>query len=329
MGSGMIYKIVAIIILLIFSAFFSGSETALFSLDPVALRKLRRRGRSTKNVNFLLRNPIRLLATILMGNMLVNVTASSLAASIAIAIWGDKGVGISIWVMTFVLLLFGEVSPKRYAVERSGEFSLFSSRVLIYISKFFYPGYWLLNRFLGRFISFGRKEPTLTEEELRTIIDIGHREGVVAGHEKELIGAVLGFTDTLVKDVMTKRESIKAGSVDLRQGEFINLAKEFKHSKLPVYKNSLDNIMGIVYAKELFLYPEKPFTEIMKPVLSVPYNKKIKDILQIFERENIKIAIVLDEVGLTCGLVTMEDIIEEVFGEIYDEFEILKQGIAS
>lgn len=325
----MIYKIIAIIILICFSAFFSGSETALFSLDPLALRKIRRKGKSTKGIIFLLRNPIRLLSTILIGNMLVNITASSLAGSIAIRILGDKGVGVSIGVMTFLLLLFGEVSPKRYAIEQSMKFSLFCSRPLIYISKLFFPIYLILHRFMKRFMPVPKREPTLSEEELKVIIDIGHREGIIAGHEKDLIGAVLGFTDTLVKDVMVPREDIKAGSVDLTQDGFLRLAKEFKHSKIPVYKNSLDNIMGIVYTKELFLNPERSFAEIMKPVLSVPQKKKIKDVLQIFESQNIKLAIVLDENGLTCGLVTMEDIIEEVFGEIYDEFEILTQAVTT
>lgn len=318
----MIFKLIAIVILFCFSAFFSGSETALFSLDPLALRKIRRRGKSTKNISSLLRNPLRSLTTILIGNMLVNITASSIAASIAIDILGDKGVGVSIGIMTFLLLLFGEVSPKRYAVERSGRFALFCARPLLYLSVFLHP----IHIILSRFLPVPKKEPTLTEEELKAMIDIGHREGIVAGHEKELIGAVLGFTDTLVKDVMVSREKIKAASFDMTQDEFIRFAKEVKHSKIPVYKNSLDNIMGVVYTKELFLYPGRLFTEIMKPILSVPYNKKIKDVLQTFERENIRIAVILDEDGHTCGLVTLEDIIEEVFGEIYDEFEILTQA---
>lgn len=322
----MIYKIIAIIILLFFSAFFSGSETALFSLDPLALRKIRRSGKSTKDISFLLRNPIRLLSTILVGNMLVNITASSMAGSIAIDILGNKGVGVSIGIMTFLLLLFGEVSPKRYAIEQSKKFSLFCAKPLIYISRLFFPIYIILYRFMKIFMPNPKKEPTITEEELKTIIDTGHREGIIAGHEKDLIGAVLGFTDTLIKDVMIPRENIKAASIDLTRDGFFKLSKEYKHSKIPIYKNSLDNIMGIVYTKEFFLYPEKSFTEIMRPVLSVPQIKKIKDVLQIFESQNIKLAIVLDENGLTCGLVTMEDIIEEVFGEIYDEFEILTQG---
>lgn len=320
----MIYKIIVIIILLIFSAFFSASETAIFSLDSLKLRKMMRRSKLGKNVKYLLKNPIKLLATILIGNMMVNITASSIAGSMAIDIWGDKGVGISIGIMTFLLLLFGEVTPKRYAIERPIRMSLFSAKPLIYLSRLFLPFHWMLKVITG-VVPVKKKEPTLNEEELKAVIDMGHRQGIVAGHERELIGAVLGFTDTIVKEVMIKKENIKAISCDLAQDEFIKLVKEFKHSKIPVYKNNLDNTMGIVYAKQLFLYPERPYGEIMKPVLSVPSNKKIKDVLQIFEDQNIKIAVVLDESGRTCGLVTMEDIIEEVFGEIYNEFEILTQ----
>lgn len=283
-----------------------------------------RRSRQGKNVKFLLKNPIKLLATILIGNMLVNITASSIAGSLAIDIWGDKGVGISIGIMTFLLLLFGEVTPKRYAIERPIRVSLFSAKPLIFLSRLFMPFHWML-KFATGAVPMKKKEPTLNEEELKAVIDMGHRAGIVAGHERELIGAVLGFTDTLVREVMKKRENIKALSADLTQDEFIKSAKEIKHSKIPVYKNTMDNIMGIVYAKELFFHPEKHYNEIMKPVLSVPNNKKIKDVLRIFEDQNIKIAIVLDESGHTCGLVTMEDIIEEVFGEIYSEFEILTQ----
>lgn len=319
----MIIKIIFLIILLVLSAFFSGSETALFSLDPLKLRKMRRRSKNIKNINLLLQNPVRLLSTILIGNMLVNITASSIAASIAIDMLGNKGVGISIGIMTFLLLVFGEVTPKRYAIERVTSVSLFSAGILPYISKIFSPIHWVLQYGLNQFLPEAMKEPTVNEEELKMLIDIGHKEGIVAGHEKEMIGAVLGFTDTIVKQVMTKKEKIKAVSIDAQYEEFHNFAKQCKHSKIPVYKNSLDNIMGIVYSKELFLYSEKSFSEIMKPVLFVPETKKIKDVLRVFEEQKIKIAVVLDEHGKTTGLVTMEDILEEVFGEIYDEFEIL------
>lgn len=323
----MIYKIIAIAILLVFSAFFSGSETALFSLDALKLRKIRRKSKKTKDLTNLLKNPIKLLTTILIGNLIVNITASSIAASLAIGAWGDKGIGISIGIMTFLLLLFGEVTPKRYAIERAGRFSLFSAKILKYISILFFPIYWLLNKLINIFVPAVKTAPTVNVEELKTIIDIGHREGVIAGHEKDLIGAVLGFTDILIKNIMIKKENIKAVSIDALQSEFINYAKQVKHSKIPVYKNSLDNIMGIVYVKDLLVSPQKPFPEMLKPVLSVPERKKIKDVLRIFEDQNIKIAIVLDESGRTSGLVTMEDIIEEVFGEVYDEFEILTQAV--
>jgi Mg2+/Co2+ transporter CorB len=320
----MLIKIAAIVVLLMFSAFFSGSEIALFSLDAISLRKLKRRSRNVKQINFLLRNPIRLLATLLIGNTIVNITASSLAGSIALDIWGDKGVSISIGVMTFVLLLFGEVSPKRFAIDRPIFVSAISIKPLVILTKLFTPIHWFLMKFTGMF-SLPAKEPTLTEEELKTMIDIGHKEGVIAGHEKELIGAVLGFTDIAVNRIMVKKEDIRAISIDVSQEEFVRLAKEYKNSKIPVYKHNLNGIMGIVSVKELFLNPVKPFGQIMEPVFFVPYDRKIKEILQKFEEKNIRIAIVLDDNGETCGLVTMEDIIEEVFGEIYDEFEILSQ----
>jgi Mg2+/Co2+ transporter CorB len=319
----MTVKIIVLIMLLVFSAFFSGSETALFSLDTLKLRKIKRRSKNIKNISALLQNPVRLLATILIGNMIVNITASSIAASIAIELVGDKGIGLSIGIMTFLLLIFGEVTPKRYAIERVASVSLFCSSILPYISKLFAPVHWVLHHGINRFLPSAMKEPTLNEEELKMLIDIGHKEGIVAGHEKDLIGAVLGFTDTIVKQVMTKKEKIEAISTDVSHLEFVNLAKKFKHSKIPVYRHSLDTIMGIVYSKELFLYPDKNFSEIIKPVLYVPETKKIKDLLRMFEDQNIKIAIVLDGYGKTVGLITMEDILEEVFGEIYDEFEIL------
>lgn len=320
----MIFKISTIIILLVFSAFFSASETALFSLDSIKLRKLKRRSKNAKGINYLLRNPLRLLATILIGNTIVNITASAIAGSVAIDLLGDKGIGISIAVMTILLLLFGEITPKRYSIERPIRVSLLSIRPLVLLTKLFLPIHRSLSVITSG-LAAKQKEPTLTEEELLATIDLGHKQGVIAGHEKELIGAVLGFTDTAVNEVMIPRDKIMAVSIDSSQEEFMRAAKEFKHAKIPIYKKSLDNIMGIVYIKELFLCPEKTFTEVIRPVLYVPYHRKIKEILKIFEEQNIRIAIVSDEKGLTCGLVTMEDIIEEVFGEIYDEFEILTQ----
>ena len=318
----MILQFAAIVILIILSAFFSGSETALFSLKPLTLRKMTQQGDDIRKIKYLLRNPFRLLATILIGNMLVNVAASSMGASVAIALWGGKGIAVSIIVMTFVLLLFGEVSPKRYAIEKPARVSLFSAGILVFLEKIFFPIRRVLGVFTGRLLRLKKKEPTVSEEELKTIIDIGHREGVVAGQEREMIGALLKFTDRVVRDVMTKKGDIQGASIDITQQEFVNLAKKIKHSKIPIFKNSPDNIMGIVYAKELFLYPEKPFTEMIKPVLFMHDQRRIKNVLEVFENQHIKIAIVFGQKGVVRGLVTMEDIIEEVFGEIYDEYEL-------
>lgn len=318
----MIYKIIIIFILLLFSAFFSGSETALFSLNSLTLRKMEALGKSTKGIRSLLQNPVRLLSAVLIGNILVNITASALVASISIDIWGEEGIGIAIGIMTFLLLLFGEVTPKTFAIEKAPQFSLFIVKPLIYFSKLIFPIYWCLHKIAESLVPMPMDgEPTLSEEELKAMIDLGEKEGVVAPKEREMVKAVLEFTDTTVKEVMTPRVDIRSVSIDLPHQEVIKLAKEYRHSKIPVYKKSIDTIMGVIYSKELFLHPERPFTEIIKPVLFVPDTKKIDEILQVFEQQKLKIAIVVGEYGGTDGLVTMEDILEEIFGEIYDEFE--------
>ncbi len=321
----MIYKLFLIIILLLLSAFFSGSETALFSLDALTLRKLERQGKNTRHIKFLLSNPVQLLATILIGNMLVNTSASVLVSSIAIQAFGDLGMGMAIGIMTLLLLLFGEITPKTLALERAATISFLCARPLIYFAKVIFPLRRPLRRITDSLIPVWTKpqtnEPTVTEEELKTIIDLGQREGVVAKQEREMIRAVLEFTDTDVREVLTPRVDIKAISIDSSQEQALQLAREYRHSKIPIYKNNLDKIMGVIYAKELFLHPKRKFTELIKPVLFVPDTKQIDELLQMFERQKLKIAIVVDEYGGTDGMVTMEDLLEEIFGEIYDEFE--------
>lgn len=321
----MIYKIVTVIILLILSAFFSGSETALFSLKPLTLRKLARDRKDARHIKYLLKDPTRMLATILIGNMLVNIIASVIVSSISIDLLGDAGIGIAIGIMTLLLLLFGEVTPKTLAIEHPVAFSLFCAQPLIIFSKLIFPLRWCLRSIADNLIPvWGQpvpQEPTVTEEELKTIIDVGQKEGVVAKQEREMIRAVLEFTDTDVKEVFTPRVDIKAISITATREEALQLAKEYQHSKIPIYTKSLDKIMGVIYAKELLLQPKKKFTELIKPVLFVPGTKKIDELLQIFEQQKLKIAIVVDEYGGTDGMVTMEDILEEIFGEIYDEFE--------
>jgi len=258
--------------------------------------------------------------------MFVNVAASALTTALCVEIFGDKGLGIAIGVMTFLLLVFGEVSPKTYAMYRAETLSLIVLKPLWFISKIFFPIRVVLRRLTDKIIfSIGiksTKEPTLTEEEFKTIIDVGHKEGVVKKYERDMIRSVLEFTDTNVEEIMTPRVDIKAMSLEYSQEQFLQFVRENQFSKIPVFINSIDKIIGVVYVKELFLNSQKNYKDLIRPVMFVPGTKKIDELLRLFDEQKIKIAIVVDDYGGTDGLVTLEDIQEEIFGEIYDEFEM-------
>ena len=321
-----IYKLISFFILLTFSAFFSGSETALLSIDNLKFRKLQKRGGNTRYISRLIKDPNRLLITVLVGNMLVNVAASALATSMLIDLFGNKGTGISIGIMTFLLLVFGEVTPKTYAINRSENFSRFVSRPLWIFSKLITPIRKILTFITNKITSLidiesEDKEPFLTEEEFKTVLKVGHKEGQVKEQEKEMINAVLDFTDTTAEEIMTPRVDIKAVPLDMEKEKFIEFAKNIRHAKIPVYVNSIDKIIGVIYTKEAFLNPQKKFNGLVKPVLFVPGAKKIYDLAQSFGEQKTKVAVVIDEYGGVSGIVALEDIIEEIVGEIVDEID--------
>lgn len=318
-----IIQVILILILLVLSGFFSGSETAFFSLTPLDLRKLHHRGVPTRKTRILLRHPARLLTTILIGNLLVNVAISSIGTSIFIKFIGESGVGYAVIVITIVLLIFGEVAPKRIAIQKRTSISLFASGILLYMQKYLKP----ILKIVAKYLSFQETRNLLSEEEFKDIIDAVHKKGVVKGHEREMVHAVLEFTDTSVREVMTPRVDIKALPEDLPMEQAINLLKEYRHSKVPVYRKQIDKVMGILYTKDIMLNSSRSFIDYIRPVLFVPETKKIDEILGIFQKQNIKIAIVVDEFGGTSGLVTLEDILEEIFGEIYDEYEIIEKNV--
>jgi CBS domain containing-hemolysin-like protein len=163
-----------------------------------------------------------------------------------------------------------------------------------------------------------KKEPTLTEEEFKTVMEVGHRHGVVGKSEKEMVVSILELTTTTAQEVMTPRMDIKAISDAWDRDKAVSFAKQIRHSKLPVYKDYYDNIFGVIFTRELFLEEAKTLTELIKPVMFVPETKKISDLIMEFYRQKAKIAIVVDEHGGTAGLVTLEDVLEEIFGEIHD-----------
>ncbi|MFH0876894.1 MAG: hemolysin family protein, partial [Candidatus Omnitrophota bacterium] len=243
-----------------------------------------------------------------------------------IDIFGSRGLGISIGVTTLVLLMFGEVTPKTIAIHNNERLAYLFSGPLLVFGRLAAPFLMVATKICDAIIAFFHLsvpwEPTLTEEEFRTVMEVGHRHGVVGKNEKEMVVSILELTTTTALEVMAPRMDIRAiGSHwDLtRAREF---AHQAKHSKFPVYKDSYDNILGMVLSKDLFLEEGKSLAELLKPVLFVPSTKKISELIKEFYRQKLKMAIVVDEYGGTSGLVTMEDILEEIFGEIYDEFEV-------
>ncbi|UCG35854.1 MAG: HlyC/CorC family transporter [Candidatus Omnitrophota bacterium] len=318
------FNITLLIIFILFSAFFSGSETAIFSLSNVKLRRLQERYPQAKRIRNLLRRPTRLLSTIVFGNMLVNVGISSFSTAVFVSVFGQEGVVFAILFSTTFILFLGEIFPKTAAIYAAERISLFAAGSLDFFSKIFSPLISLTEKIVRFFSSFlirsSHKAP-LSDEELRTALLLGRRAGEITEAEEEMISYVLEFKDTKASEILTARIDIKGIDVELSQSEAVQFLRETKHSKLPVYKESLDNIMGVLYAKDVFLNPKSDYHKLIREPLFVPASKRIDDIIKIFLEKNERIAIVLDEYGGTEGLITLEDIEEEIFGEMYDEFE--------
>lgn len=321
----MIQELVLMVILLFFSAIFSASETALSSLSSIKIKRIQKHNRDITHLLRLLSDPSRFLTTILFGNMLVNIMLSTLLASILIRALGNRGLAISIGLATFLLLIFGEVFPKTLAIKKEEDMSYNLARSIDIFATIIFPFRKIFNTISDSIIkSFGIsfvQEPTLTQEELKSVIELSHRQGLVKENEKEMIRSVLELTQTTAQEIMSPRPDIKALSLEINQEQAINYLKKIKHSKIPVYKDSIDNITGILYAKDLFFSPDTDFRTLVRPTFFVPATKNIDELLKDFHSQNSKIAIVIDEYGNTYGLVTLEDILEEIVGEIYDEFE--------
>lgn len=321
----LLLKFILLAVFLVFSAFFSASETALFSLDTIKLKRLAQGGKDTSFILRLLENPIRCLTTILAGNTLVNIVVAVIITSILMHFFGDKGVAASIAVTTIILLLFGEVTPKTVAIHNNERLSHLLAPPLYFFSRLITPFLFAATQLCDGIISFFRlnlkKEPTLTEEEFRTVMEVGHRHGVVAKSEKEMVVSILELTTTTAQEIMTPRTDLKCLSVSWDISRVRAYAQETKHSKLPVYKGSFDNILGVVYAMDLFLEDVRPWTECVRPVIFIPPTKKISELIKDFYRQESKMAIVVDEYGGTSGLVTLQDVLREIFGELEDEFK--------
>jgi len=307
------------------------SETALMALSKIRIRHMVEEGvKGAKLVERLSENPSKLLGAILIGNNIVNIGASALATSIAVKVIGPSGVGIVTIVMTVLVLIFGEITPKSIAKLNSEKVALKVSKPINIIVKVFKPLVAIFTAISNIFIKLlggdpKTTEPFITEEELKTMVGVSEEEGVLEDVEKEMIFNVFEFADSQVKDVMVQRVDIVAVDVNATYDEVINIIQTEQFSRLPVYNENIDDVIGILNVKDLIMASKAEENFKVSDYMREPYYtfeyKKISELFKEMKKSRNHIAVVLDEYGGNVGIVTIEDLIEEVVGEIEDEYD--------
>jgi len=324
-------------ILLGFSAFFSGSETALFSLSGLSVEKLKQKKPARGEIiSRLLARPRRLLVSIVIGNMLVNILSSSLAERISASVFADGPLRSLAWVfstvvMTFIILIFCEVGPKVLAINRSEKISLAVAPLIFLLERLVLPLRVLVQAVSDFFLSFlERKKPhretPLTREELETALDQGSREGTLNGEEKEMISEIFKLGDKTVRQLMTPRNEIVSFEVETPLEEIAAVIREREYSRLPIYSGKMENVIGILYPKDLLIARargvERPeLADLLRKPFFIPETMKASRLLKEFLERKIHIALAVDEYGGIAGLITLDDLVEEVVGEIRERGE--------
>lgn len=325
------WELILLFLLVGCSAFFSSSETALISLSKIRLRGMVEDNvKNANTISNLLDNPNKLIGAILIGNNVVNIGASALATSIAIDLYGSKGTLVSTVAMTLLILIFGEVTPKSLAAQYSEQTSIRVAKPLYFLTIILKPVVLVLTfvtnglvRILG-----GTKtgiQPLITEDELKTIVNVSHEEGLLEGDERQMIYNVFEFGDSQAKDVMTPRTNMAAVSINSTYQDLVKFLKEENFSRIPVYEEDIDDIVGIMHVKDLILYVDNKdnfnLTDILRPAYFTYEFKSTAELFDDMRLNRIPVAVVLDEYGGTAGMVTTEDLVEEIVGEIKDEYD--------
>lgn len=332
MDSAQIMNIISLIILLILSSLFSCSETAFLSVSKIKIRTLAEEGnKKAKLVESLLDNQDRLLSAILVGNNLVNIGASSLTTATIMAIFGDgaQTVAIATGVVTLCILIFGEITPKSLATQNADKLVFALAPFIRFVCVITKPVVFVLNIITGFIIKLlgGNQEhgPSLTEEELKTIVTVGHEEGVLEKEEKEMIHNVFEFGETEIKEIMTPRIHVESLPDDCTYDELMNVYHDAQYSRYPIHDESFDEIIGVLNMKDLlFIDIDKEHFDVkkyMRETFVVYEFNQVNDVFASMRKKHATLAIVLDEYGVMSGIVTFEDIVEEIVGEIDDEYD--------
>lgn len=330
MDPGSIIQLVAIVILLILSAFFSSAETAFMSVNRIRIKTLVDSGdRRAAKVVLILDNASKMLSAILIGNNIVNIFASSLTTTLVGRYFNSSAIGIATGALTLIILIFGEITPKTAASVHSERIALMYADIIYFIMVVFTPIIFIVNKLstgLMRLlrINTNNSKNAMTENEIRTIVEESYEDGEIETEEKRMINNVFDFGDALAKDVMIPRIDMTMADVNSTYDDIIELFKQNKYTRFPIYDGSSDNVVGILNIKDLLLYDAKEefnLREIMRePYFTYEY-KNTSKLLQDLRSTSNTTAIVIDEYGSTVGIITLEDLVEEIVGEIRDEYD--------
>ncbi len=332
MDSSVVIQLIILAVLILLSALFSSAETSLTTSNKLKIQSLADQG--SKRARILLKiseDSGKMLSAILIGNNLVNNAATALTTSLIIQLFGNSAVGIATGVITLLILIFGEISPKTLATIHSEKMALLYAPLIHFLMKIFTPVIFIVNKlsmgvlFLLR-VSPDQKVNTMTEHELRTIVDVSHEDGVIESEEKEMIYNVFDMGDAKAKDIMVPRVHVTFADINSTYDELIEIFREDKFTRLPIYEETTDNVVGTINMKDLLLYnynDKKEFhvRDILREAYFTYEYKSISELLVEMRQASINIAIVLDEYGETAGLITLEDLLEEIVGEIHDEYD--------
>lgn len=330
MGPSEIAQLIILLVLLALSAFFSSAETALTTVNKIRLRTLSEAG--NKKADRVLRvteNQGKMLSAILIGNNIVNISASSLATTLAIRIFGSMGAGIATGILTLLILIFGEISPKTMATIKAEKMSLAIAGIIDFLMKFLTPVIFIINKLAEGFLFLlgvrpGDQMSAMTEEEIRTIVDVGQETGVIEDEERDMIHNLFDFGDAEAKEIMIPRIDMVAIQADAPTEEVLEIFRKEKFTRIPVYEDTTDNIIGILNIKDLLIQDHDADFSI-RDIMRKPYytyeHKNTADLFMEMRHNSISLAIVLDEYGSTAGIVTLEDLLEEIVGEIRDEYD--------
>ena len=324
-----IIQLVIVIILLSASAFFSSAETALMTSNKLKMRNLAENGdKRAAKVLKVTENTDKMLSAILIGNNIVNLTASSISTALTLKIFGSKLVGIATGILTFLILVFGEITPKNVASKNAEKMALAYIGVISFLVTLLTPVIFIVNTVSKFVISIFNKNcddnNAVTEEELRAMVEYSHEEGIIENEEKKMIVNVVDFGDTVAGDIMVPRVDMVMVDEKSSYEEILQVFREERYTRIPVYEETPDNVIGILNVKDFLLIEDKE-NFVMKELLREPLYtyeyKKTSALMMDMRKTGANIVIVLDEYGITAGLITLEDMLEEIVGEIRDEFD--------